>query len=157
MLHGDRINGVYGVAGADAPAHGDEEGWAVACADDDVRHPRRAVEVIPLLQGSLLALDDEQAFARKDEEALLVFLAVVHRNWLSRPYDSEVEAELREALALLEVAVHAELTAVIPLNVADVPNEPAHSGSRLPTRLLDSPEPPAAFSGESVSASTPAP
>jgi len=84
------------------------------------------MEVIPLRQRALLAFDDQQTLAGEDEEPFLMVLAVVDRDRLTRPHHAEVEAELGEPLALLEVAVHAEPAGVVPLDVAHVPDEPAH-------------------------------
>jgi hypothetical protein len=57
--------------------------------------------------------------------------SVVHRHPLSRPDKTKVEAKLGKALALLEIAVYARVTAVVPLNIADVPDEPVAHLVRL--------------------------
>lgn len=57
--------------------------------------------------------------------------SVVHRHPLSRPDNTEVETKLGKALALLEIAVYARVTAVVPLNIADVPDEPVAHPVRL--------------------------
>ena len=137
MRQGNVVHRIHRVAGPDTPADGNQERRLVSRPDDDVLDPGRTMEVVPLLEPPLLALDDQQALAREDEEALLVILAVVHRHRLPRPDDAEIEAELVEVHATLEVAVHTELAAVEPLHVTDVPDEPAHSGSQPSTAPTD--------------------
>src|SRR5689334_6312323 len=124
VFQGNRIDGVDRVAGADPATDRDQKGGASARANDDVRYSRRAVQVVPLLQLSLLAFDDQETFAGENEEALLMVLSVVERDRLPRPDDTEIEAKLGEALTLLEVAVHAGGSAVVPLHLANVADEP---------------------------------
>jgi hypothetical protein len=60
------------------------------------------MEEVPGSQGPLLALDDQQRFAGKQQEVLLVVLPVVDRHRLARPENLDVDAELREVRAALE-------------------------------------------------------
>ena len=53
---------------------------------------------------ALLLLDDQQALAGDDEEALLRVLAVIHPHRLARCEDADVETELREPPLAFEVA-----------------------------------------------------
>src|SRR6185312_3580436 len=124
-----RIDGVDDFVRAGPAADGDQEGRAVAGADDDVIGVGRAMQVVPLLHRVLLAFDDRQAFAGEDEEPLLVGLAVVHGDGLAGPHDGVVETELVEALVALEVARDPERTLVVPVRVADVADVPGHAAS----------------------------
>src|SRR5947208_3302155 len=109
---------------ARAPADGEDRAGRGTRADEDVLRPRRAVDEVPLLQTPFLALDQEQALAREDEEVLLVFLAVVHARGLSRFEHSDVDPELREAGIALESRVRA-VVAVEPARLAGVDDKPA--------------------------------
>src|SRR3954447_11330284 len=97
-------------------------------ADDRVRRVGRTVEVVPLLQRHLLALDDQQALAAEDEKTLLVRLLVVHRHRLAGLQRRQVDAEFREPfLVLVELARRAELV-LLPAELPDALDPPTHSG-----------------------------
>src|SRR5207248_9316397 len=96
----------------------------VSRADEHVLGPRRTVDEVPGPQVPLLALDQQQAFAREDEEVLLHVLAVVHARRLTRVDDADVDAELSETVIALEGRVLA-VVALVPLRVARVQHEPA--------------------------------
>ena len=66
------------------------------------------MDEVPCAQSPLFALDKEQAFAVKDEEVLLLVLAVVEPVRFARREDVDPEAELRELrLPALERALGA--------------------------------------------------
>ena len=69
---------------------------AVSGPEDHVLCSGRAVHEVPLPQLPLLALDDEQRLAGKDQEVLLIGLPVVHRHRLARLEHGETESEVRE-------------------------------------------------------------
>src|SRR3954469_16709846 len=99
---------------------------------------RRAVEEVPRGQPALLALDDQEALAREDEEAFLAALAVVQRQGLSGPEHIDVDPEPREAALALEVAVDAELPGVTPADLAGVDDEPSGApGPEAELRALE--------------------
>src|SRR5262245_3376479 len=60
-----------------ATADHEDHTRAGARGDEDVLRARRAVHEIPGTEGSLLVLDEQKAFAREDEEVLLIRLGVV--------------------------------------------------------------------------------
>ena len=83
---------------------------------------------VPRLQVTLLALDDEEALARKNEEVLLRFLGVIHAVRLAGPEDPDVEPHFLETSRLaVEQRVEPEL-ALEPAQVACVDDEPALAG-----------------------------
>jgi hypothetical protein len=91
------------LAGADR----DHEGRAGSRADDHVLGLRRAVHEVPRAQLPLLAFDDQDRFARDDEEGLLVAFPVVPGHRLARLENERIEAELRRLVAPpLEVVQH---------------------------------------------------
>src|SRR5206468_1706012 len=112
---------LVGPAGAD----GDHEAGLVAGPDEDVLGPGRAMHEVPRLEAPLLALDEQDAFAREDEEVLLLVLAVVVAVGLARLDDPEVEAELLEPGVALERDVPSELGVGDPLCLAGVDDVPA--------------------------------
>ena len=73
----------------------EEDARAVAGADEDVLGPVRAVEEIPGTERPLLTLDQQEALAVEDEEALLRLLPVVEPVRLSGLEDTEPHAEAR--------------------------------------------------------------
>src|SRR6478736_5973006 len=89
---------------------------------------RRTVHEVPLPKRPLLALDDEERFARQHEETLLVGLPVVHSHRLTRPEKREIDPELLElrvAVARpLDVAQHSTTFALPPLRLPCVENKP---------------------------------
>ena len=91
----DRVLGLLDVR----PARADHEDHArtVAGADRDVVGPGRAVQVVPLAHAALLALDDRDALAAEDEEALLGGFGVVAPVGLARHEHVRADPELREA------------------------------------------------------------
>src|SRR5690348_12463175 len=75
---------------------------AVAGTDRDVRRPRGRVQEVSRAHPALLALDDRDALAREDEEALLLALPVVVARRIARPQDVDAPAErLRRRLPRL--------------------------------------------------------
>jgi adenosine deaminase len=113
---------------------------AVACADDDVLGPRRAMEEVPGLERPFLTFDQQQRFALEHEEALLVLVfRVVHAGRLSGLENTDVDSELGELRVThtLEPSVGTERT-VEPARLAGVQDEPAFAFRREPfARLLD--------------------
>src|SRR5581483_200899 len=87
-------------------------------------------------QASLLALDEQRALPRKDEERLLVRLGVVEAGLPGledRDVDPEVgEPDRRVAVLVLEGAPRAPPLREPPLGVAHVEDEPALSNGRQP-------------------------
>ena len=105
--------------------HEDHAG-PVAGADGDVVGPGRAVQVVPLAHAALLALDDREAFARQDEEALLGALGVVAAVGLARHQHVGPDPELREAgVRGAEVAPDAQVGIALPARLGEVEDEPA--------------------------------
>src|SRR5581483_673593 len=68
----------------------------VARADEGVQRPGRAMDEIPRLQATLLALDQQHALARQHEEILLRGLGVVEPARLARREHRKRVSELRE-------------------------------------------------------------
>jgi hypothetical protein len=83
------------------------------------------VEEVPLPERTLLAVDDEQRFAGKNEEALLIFFGVVPAARLAGLENADVDSELREPNGSFEARVRPELAAVELARLADVEHEPA--------------------------------
>ena len=83
MPESELRNGVVdGPPGLPVTRH-EEDARPVAGADEDVLGPVRAVEEIPCTERSLLTLDQQEALAVEDEEALLCLLPVVEPVGLS--------------------------------------------------------------------------
>src|SRR3954447_17793542 len=104
--------------------HHDHTG-PLARAHEAVLGPRWGVEEVPWLEASLLALDEQGALPRHDEEGLLVGFGVVQQR-LSRLQDGHVDPELAErdrrvAVLALEGAPRAPGLRGPPLRVAHVP------------------------------------
>src|SRR3954454_7424889 len=108
-----------------ARAHRDDDAGPVSRADDHVARPGRTVHEVPRAQGALIALDDQQPFARDDEEVLLVRLPVIHRHRLARPEREHVDAELLELVVVSEYAHAASTLGRTPARSAGVDDEPA--------------------------------
>src|SRR5262245_40004598 len=79
-----------------ADADHEDRARTVTGADGDVARARRAMEVVPLPQRSLLLLDDQRAIAGEHEEPLLDALRVVERVRLARREDANMDAEVGE-------------------------------------------------------------
>src|SRR5579862_6053721 len=113
--------------GPETVADREDERRAAPRTDDRVRRAGWTVKVVPRAQLHLMPLDDEQALAAQDEEALLIVLTVVHRHRLARLQHREVDAELGKALAVLvELARRAELI-LLPARLAHAAHPPAHA------------------------------
>jgi lipoic acid synthetase len=110
--------------------HRQDEARPVAGTNEDVLGPRRAVNEVPGTQRPLLLFDQQEALAGEHEEVLLGLLAVVEGVRLTRSQDPEPEAQLGESCvyALERRVPAAELTAVEPLCLVRVENEPTLSG-----------------------------
>ena len=113
-------------------ADGDHDAGPVARADDHVFGLRRAVHEVPLAQGPLLALDDQERLARDDEERLGLGLPVVQRVRLAGLEHRELDAEHREECVGLPLGLARErhrlsTLARPPAGVACVHDEPAAS------------------------------
>ena len=84
---------------------------------------------VPRAQLPLLAFDDQNCFARDDEEALLIGLPVVHGHRFARPEHERIDAELFELPLALEIirseADRASAVDVTPHGVAQVEDEPS--------------------------------
>src|ERR671919_215205 len=112
-------------------ARAQEHARAVARADERVPRLGRAVDEVPLLQGALLPLDDEQALTREDEEVLLLRLPVIRPGRLAGVHDPDSHAEHREERLRLVLVVARERDAVAllrlvePARLARVHHEPA--------------------------------
>ena len=124
MLRGDLVHRIDDLEAANPAADHDDHTGPVAGADEGVLRPGRAVDEVPGLQAAFLALDQENALAGDDEEALLAALAVVHA-FLAGADDLDPEAELRPLLLPLEVGVLPALLAAHPRRIARVQHEPA--------------------------------
>ena len=95
-------------------------------ADQDVPDARCTVEEVPGAQASLLAVDDQEALPREDEERLLGLLAVVLGVRLAGLEDVDVDAEVREPLlAVVERDVGAGAVELPRERLADVYDEPS--------------------------------
>jgi lipoyl synthase len=105
--------------------HREHDTRPVTRTDDDVVHADRAVDEVPLSQGPLLPLGDQQGLAVEHEEVLLIRLPVVHRHRVARPEHEEVGAELLPILSGLEVAEGAALAPVVPRGITRVEDVPA--------------------------------
>ena len=93
--------------------------------------PRRRVKEVPRPQELLVALYEQCAGSRKDEERLLVLLGVVE-NGLFRRQDGDIDPELwkldrRVTVLIFEGASRAPTLGEPPLGVAHVDDEPAPS------------------------------
>src|SRR3954447_14573603 len=94
------------------------------------------MEEVPGSETPLLALDEQPALARQDQERLLIFLGVVDAA-LTGLEDSQIDPELRELdrrLAVLarEPTRRAPRLRRKPFGVADVDNEPTVSDGGKP-------------------------
>src|SRR5206468_4971139 len=94
----------------------------------------------PGAQLSLLAFDDQNGFARDDEEVLLIGLPVVHGHRFARPEHERIDAELFELPLALEIvqdrADGAAAVDVTPLRIAHVEGEPSLALRDEPVRGL---------------------
>jgi len=68
---------------------------ALSRRDEAMRGVRRAVDEIPGAERPLLALDEQQALAHEDEEALLGGLGVIEQP-RPGPEDAQIDSELGE-------------------------------------------------------------
>lgn len=116
-------------------ARADRENGAgrVSGADDDVLGLGGAVDEVPLAQGPLLALDDQQRRAGQHEKVLLVGLPVIHPHRLTRREHEEADSNLRELRLALEGQASPPPLAVLPACLACVEDEPPLLGGREPT------------------------
>jgi hypothetical protein len=86
---------------------------------------------VPRLERPLLALDQQQAIAREDEEVLLVGLTVIPPARLSRLEHGQDEADVGEGCVVaLEDAGGSESLVRHPRPVPDVDDEPAVAHGR---------------------------
>jgi hypothetical protein len=102
------------------------------------------VDEVPLLEPSLLTLDEQDALAGEHEEVLLLRLPVVEAVRLAGWQDVDPDADLcelgRRSLERALRAGGAQLSAFRgqPFGVGDVDDEPARSGRRQPrTAVLE--------------------
>ena len=87
------------------------------------------MEVVPLPHAPLLPLDDRDALALQDEEALLRVLRVVHAVRLARVQDVHAEAEVgRGRGRRLERAEDAVALGRLPRDLGEVEDPPAGVG-----------------------------
>src|SRR3954447_4081359 len=88
----------------------------------------RAMHEVPCAQRPLLAFDDQNCFARNDEQVLLIGLPVVHGHRLARVQDERIDAELVGLRLVFEVVEHeadgAAALGMTPRGVAHVADEP---------------------------------
>src|SRR4051794_8971192 len=125
---GGRLGGDVDGAAADASAPGtdrDDDRRPAAGTHDHVIRAPRDMDEVPRPQRPLLLLDDQDALARDDEEALLGVLAVVHADPLTGLKHVDVDAELLETALSFEVAVDPERADAAPARVSRVDDEPA--------------------------------
>jgi hypothetical protein len=97
------------------------------------------VDEIPGLQRALLLLDQEQAFAREDEEVLLHVLGVIEPVRLARMQDVDADPVLLE-LARFGLEVRPLSAALVsrPRDIGHVEHEPARRAhDRAGVGLLD--------------------
>ena len=114
-----------------ARADGEDDARAAAGADDHMLCPGGTVDEVPLPERPLLALDDEQGFAGKDEEVLLVRLPVVHRHRFTRAEHDDADTELWEVRLAVESQNRLPLPAV-PTGRSGVEDEPPLAGCHQP-------------------------
>src|SRR3954469_4499828 len=93
VLRGRGLDGVEDRRAGRARAVHEDRAGPVAGADGDVARAGRRVQVVPLLHPPLLALDDRDALARQDEEALEVVLLVVVARRVAGPEDVHADPE----------------------------------------------------------------
>lgn len=112
-----------------ASTHRDHEAGTASRPDDHVLRVRRAVHEVPRAQVPLLAFDEQNSFARNDEEILLIGLPVVHGHRLARSERECIDAELFGLpLAFEVVERYADGAAAVdltPYGVAHVEDEPS--------------------------------
>src|SRR4051812_27290596 len=94
------------------------------------------MEEVPGSETPLLALDEQPALARQDQERLLICLGVVDAA-LTGLEDSQIDPELREldrrlAVLVREPTRRASRLRREPLGIADVNNEPTLSDGGKP-------------------------
>ena len=134
----DRVATPAGARLVLARTHGEDAGRPGSSAHDYVLRPGRAVDEIPLPQGSLIALDDQQRVAEEDEKILLIGFPVVHPHRLAGSQHEEVDADLREVGLAIERQARAAPVAVEPARLSRVEHEPALPGGHEPgLGLLD--------------------
>src|SRR6185295_7846721 len=96
---GARVDDAGVLGPAVARSRHEDRARPVPGANEDVLGLGRAVHEVPRAQGALLALDDEHALAREDEEVLLVALAVVDPAGLPRLEDGQRDADMGNAIS----------------------------------------------------------
>ena len=104
MRERQRVDRVDDALAPAAAPDGEDDGRALARADDHVVGSARAVEEVPRAERPFPALDEQEALAREHEEALLGPLPVVEADRLARLQDTDVDPELAEGALALEVA-----------------------------------------------------
>src|SRR4051812_48733257 len=102
---------------------------AVAGPHGDVARAGRRVEVVPRAHPPLLALDDRDALAGQDEEALEVVLLVVEAGRVAGPQDVDADTEpVRLVVGGSEPAPRAAARHRRPADLREVDDEPAVVG-----------------------------
>jgi hypothetical protein len=105
-------------------AHREDETRHVSGTDDDVLRPRRAMDVVPLPQGPLLALDDQQRLTREDKKSFLIGFPVVYRHRRTGDEHAKEDAELTKLPIALEFTARRLARAMQPSRLASVQDEP---------------------------------
>src|SRR5436190_24370160 len=106
-----------------------DDGRPITASDERVLRPGWTVEEVPGSEQSLLAVDEQLALTRQNEERLLVRLGVIDAA-LTLLEDGDVDPELWEldrrlAVLVREPARRAPRLRREPLRGADVDDEPA--------------------------------
>ena len=119
-----------GLSVVGARSNRDHEARTASRSDDDVLRVGWAVHEIPRAELSFPALDDQEGFARDDQECLLIGLPVIHRHRLTRHEHERVDAELvgLATPAFEIVADDADCSAAVgvtPFGVAHVEDVPS--------------------------------
>src|SRR5439155_20850251 len=112
-----------------ARANCDHEARTASGPDDHVLCVRRAVHEVPRAHLPLLAFDDQNCFARDDEEVFLIALPVIHGHRFARPEHEWIDAELLELPLTFEIVADdgagAAAADVTPHGVTPVEDEPS--------------------------------
>src|SRR3954470_1482091 len=131
VLRGELRDRVHDLPLLGPPTDHEDHARPIAGADEDVLGPGRAVEEVPGAQDPFLALDEQAALAGKNEEILLLRLAVVEAVRLAGLEHVQPDAELRKGgVPRLERAfgarrlLRARRLRRQPLRIGDVDDEP---------------------------------
>src|SRR4051812_36848429 len=126
VLRRRRLDRVEDLRAGRARAVHQDRARPVAGADRDVPRAGRRVQVVPRAHPALLALDDRDAFAGEDKEALEVVLLMVEARRVARPQDVHADPDpVRLVVGRPEAAPRAAARHRPPPDLREVQDVPA--------------------------------